>query len=166
MERVPGEECRGPVRVVVVQRAVVFLGSAKVPLKLGSGSLEAFNRVCEVFAIGAREVMRVEWGRELAGEEFDEPAVLFPFVGVMEHFAVVRGVVCSVLGSAGVVGAEEEGDFFGDEFPGGSQGEVAVVGWVVSQLVLVADNCLRVFVPTEGFVYGLFPWEGEVADVG
>ena len=26
MERVPGEECRGPVRVVVVQRAVVFLG--------------------------------------------------------------------------------------------------------------------------------------------
>ena len=39
--------------------------------------MKAFDWVCEVFAIGAREVMRVEWGRELTGEEFDEPAVLF-----------------------------------------------------------------------------------------
>ena len=59
----------------------------------------------------------------------------------------------------------EEGNFFGDEFSGGCHGEVTVVGWVVAQLGLVADNCLRVFVPTEGFVYGFFPWEGEVADV-
>ena len=84
----------------------------------------------------------------------------------MEHFAVVSRVVRLILGSPGLVGAAEEGDFFGDEFPGGSQGEVAVVGWVVTQLVLVAVNCLWVFVPTKGFVYGLFPWEGEVADVG
>ena len=128
--------------------------------------MEALDRVCEVFAIGAREVMRVEWGREFTGEEFDEPAVLFLFVCVMEHFAVVRGVVCSVLGSPGLVEVAEEGNRFSNEFPGGSRGEVAVVGWVVAQLVLVADNCLWVLVPTEGFVYGLFPGEGEVADVG
>ena len=35
MKRVSGEECRGPVRVVVVQRAVVFLGSAEVLLEFG-----------------------------------------------------------------------------------------------------------------------------------
>ena len=81
-------------------------------------------------------------------------------------FAIFSGVVGSVLGSPGLVGAAEEGNFFGDEFPGGCHGEVTVVGWVVAQLVLVTDNCLRVFVPTEGFVYGFFPWEGEVADVG
>ena len=40
------------------------------------------------------------------------------------------------------------------------------VGWVVAQLVLVAVDCLRVLVTTEGFVYGFFPWKGEVADVG
>ena len=105
-------------------------------------------------------------GRELTGEEFDEPAGLFLFVCVVEHFAVVRGVVCSVLGSPGLVGAAEEGDFFGDEFPGGCHGEVTVVGWVVAQLVLVTADCLRVLVPTEGFVYGFFPYESEVADVG
>ena len=44
--------------------------------------------------------------------------------------------------------------------------EVAVVGWAVAQLGLVADHCLRVFVSTEGFVDGLFPWESEVANVG
>ena len=59
MERVSGEECRGPVRVVVMQGAVVFLGSAEVPLELCGGGLQAFNRVCEVFAIWSREVMRV-----------------------------------------------------------------------------------------------------------
>ena len=62
MECVSGEECRGPVRVVVVQRAVVCLGSAEVPLELCRGGLEAFNWVCEVFAIWALKVMRVEWG--------------------------------------------------------------------------------------------------------
>ena len=75
---------------------------------------------------------------------------------------MVRGI----LGSPGLVGAAEEGDFFGDEFPGGCLGEVTVVGWVISQLVLVTVNCLRVFVPTEGFVYGFLPWGGEFADVG
>ena len=59
MKRVPGEEFRGPVCVVVVQRAVVFLGSAGVPLELCRGGLEACDWVCEVFAIWAREVMRV-----------------------------------------------------------------------------------------------------------
>ena len=49
----------------------------------------------------------------------------------MEHCAVVSSVVCSVLGSPSLVGAAEEGNFFGDEFSGGSGGEVAVVGWVV-----------------------------------
>ena len=51
MERVSGEKCRGPVRVVVVQRAMVFLGSAEVPLELCRGGLEACDWVCEVFAI-------------------------------------------------------------------------------------------------------------------
>ena len=91
---------------------------------------------------------------------------MFLFIGVVEHCAVVSSVVCSVLGSPSLVGAAEEGDFFGDEFSEGSGGEVAVVGWVVAQLVLVAGYCLRVFVSTEGFVYGLFPGKGEVADVG
>ena len=59
MERVSGEECRGPVRVIVMQGAMVFLGSAEVPLKLCGGGLQAFNWVCEVFAIWSREVMRV-----------------------------------------------------------------------------------------------------------
>ena len=35
MECVSGEECRVPVCVSVVQGAVVFLGSAEVPLELG-----------------------------------------------------------------------------------------------------------------------------------
>ena len=35
MERVPGEECRIPVCVVVMQGAVVFWGSAEVSLKFG-----------------------------------------------------------------------------------------------------------------------------------
>ena len=73
------------------------------------------------------------WSRG-GGKKLDEPAVLFLFVRVMEHFTVFSGVVRSILGSPGLVGAAEEGDFVGDEFPGGSQGEVAVVGWVVSQL--------------------------------
>ena len=34
MERFPGEECRVPVHVVVMQRAVVFWESAEVPLEL------------------------------------------------------------------------------------------------------------------------------------
>ena len=59
----------------------------------------------------------------------------------MEHFAVVCGMIRSILGSPGLVGAAKEGDFFGNELSGGSVGEVAVVGWVVSQLVLVAVNC-------------------------
>ena len=90
----------------------------------------------------------------------------FSFRKCREHFTVVSGMVRSILRSPGLVGAAEEDDFFGDEFPSGCQGEVTVVGWIVTQLVLVTDNCLQVFVPTEGFVYGFFPWEGEVADVG
>ena len=84
----------------------------------------------------------------------------------MEHFAVVCGMILSILRSPGLVGAAKEGDFFGDELSGGSRCEVAIVGWIVSQLILVADNCLRVFVSAEGFVYGLFPGECEVADFG
>ena len=105
-------------------------------------------------------------GGELTGEEFDEPAVLFLFVCVMEHFSVVCGMVCAVLGSPSLVGAAEKGNFFGDELSGGSQGEVTVVGWVIAQLRLIAADCFGVFISTEGFVYGFFPYEGEVADVG
>ena len=129
-------------------------------------SVEAFDWVREVFSVGAWEVMRVEWGGELAGEDFDEPAVLFLFRCVMEHFPVVRGVVCAVLGSPSLVRAAEKGNFFGDELSGGSRGEVTVVGWVIAQLGLVADDRFGVFVSTEGFVYGFFPYESEVADVG
>ena len=39
IERVPGEECRRPVRVVVMQGAVVCWGSAEVSLELGRGGL-------------------------------------------------------------------------------------------------------------------------------
>ena len=53
-------------------------------------------------------------------------------VGVVEHFAVVSGVVRPVLSSPGLVGAAEEGDFLGDEFACGGGCEVAVVGWVVA----------------------------------
>ena len=119
-----------------------------------------------MFSVGAWEVMRVECGRELAGEKFDEPAVLFLFICVMEHFPVVCGMVCAVLESPGLVGAAEKDNFFGDELSCGSRGEVTVVGWVMAQLGLVADDRFGVFVSTEGFVYGFFPYEGEVADVG
>ena len=98
-------------------------------------------------------------GGEVTGEKFDQSAILFFLIGVVEHFAVVSGVVGPVLSSPGLVGAAEEGDFLGNEFPCGGGCEVAVVGWVVTQLVLVVVNCLRVF------VYGLFRGEGEVADV-
>ena len=91
---------------------------------------------------------------------------MFLFVRVVEHFTVFSGVVRSILRSPGLDGAAAESDFFVDEFPGGCQGEVTVVGRVVTQLGLATVNCLRVFVPTEGFVYGFFPWVGEVADVG
>ena len=128
--------------------------------------MEALDWVGEVFAVGTREVLRVERGRELTGEEFDEPAVLFLFVCVMEHFPVVCGMVCAVLGSPSLVGAAEKGNFFGDELSCGSRGEVTVVGWVIAQLGLVADDRFGVFVSTEGFVYGFFPYESEVADVG
>ena len=76
--------------------------------------------------------MRVEWGGEFSGEEFDESAILFLFVGVVEHFAVVSGVVRSVLSSPGLVGAAEEGNFLGDELTCGGGCKVAVVGWVVA----------------------------------
>ena len=75
-------------------------------------------------------------------------------------------MVGSVLGSTCLVGATEESNFFGNEFSGGSGGEVAVVGRVVAELLLVSGYCLRVFVSTEGFVYCLFPGEGEVTYVG
>ena len=39
IERVSGEECLGPVRVIGMQGAVVFLGSAEVPLELCRGGL-------------------------------------------------------------------------------------------------------------------------------
>jgi hypothetical protein len=52
---------------------------------------------------------------------------LFLFVGGVEHFSVVSGVVCSVLGSPGLVGAAEDGNLFGNKFAGGSRGEVALV---------------------------------------
>ena len=52
-------------------------------------------------------------------------------VGVVEHFAVVSGVVRPVLRSLGLVGAAKEGDFFGDELSSGSGGEIAIVGRVV-----------------------------------
>ena len=82
------------------------------------------------------------------------------------HFLESAKVACTnILGSLGLVDAAEEGNFFGDEFPGGCHCEVTVVGWVVAQLVLVAVDCLRVLVTTEGFVYSFFPWEGEVVDV-
>ena len=58
-------------------------------------------------------------GREVTIEELDELAVLFLFIRVVEHFAIFSGVVGSVLGSPGLVGAAKEGNFFGDEFPGG-----------------------------------------------
>ena len=96
-------------------------------------------------------------GGEVTGEEFDQSAILLFLIGVVEHFAVVSGVVGSVLCSPGLVGAAEKGDFLGNEFTCGGGCEVAVIGWAVAQLCLVADHCLWVFVSTEGFVDGLFP---------
>ena len=59
-------------------------------------------------------------GGEVTGEEFDQSAILFFLIDVMEHFAVVCGVVGLVLSSPGLVGAAEEGDFLGNEFPCGA----------------------------------------------
>ena len=114
-----------------------------------------------MLTIGAGEITWVKWGRKVTSEEFDQSAILLFLVGVVEHFAVVSGVVCPVLVSQGLVGAAEEGDFLGNEFPCGGGCEVAVVGWALAQLGLVADHCLRVFVSTEGFVNGrCWVWRG------
>ena len=67
--------------------------------------MEAFDWVSEVFTIWAREVMWIKWGREVSSEEFDESAILFLFIGVVEHFEVVCGVIRSILGSPGLAGA-------------------------------------------------------------
>ena len=66
-------------------------------------------------------------GGEVTGEEFDQSAILLFLIGVVEHFAVVSGLVGSVLSSPGLVRAAEEGDFLGYEFPCGGGCEVAVV---------------------------------------
>ena len=87
-----------------------------------------------MFTIGAGEITWVKWGGEVTGEEFDQSAILFFLIGVVEHFAVVSGVVGSVLSSPGLVGAAEEGDFLGNEFPCGGGCEVAVIGWAIAQL--------------------------------
>ena len=87
-----------------------------------------------MLTIGAGEITWVKWGGEVAGEEFDQSAIMFFFIGVVEQFAVVSGVVGSVLSSPRLVSAAEEGDFLGNEFPCGGGCEVAVIGWVVSQL--------------------------------
>ena len=70
-EGVPGEECSGPVCILFMQRAMVFWGSAEVPLELGDRGLEALNWVSEVFTIGAREITWVKWERKVTGEKFD-----------------------------------------------------------------------------------------------
>ena len=57
---------------------------------------------------------------------------MFLFIGVMEHFAVVSGVVRLILRAPGSVGAAEESNFLGDEFTRGGGCKVAVVGWVVA----------------------------------
>ena len=70
--------------------------------------MKALYWVSEVFAVGARETTWVKWGREGTGEKFEESAILLFLVGVVEHFAVVSGVVGPVLSSPGLVGAAEE----------------------------------------------------------
>ena len=85
-----------------------------------------------MFTIGAGEITWVKWRGEVTGEEFDQSAILFFLIGVVEHFAVVCGVVCSILRSPGLVGASEKCNFLGGEFSGGGGCEVAVVCWVVS----------------------------------
>ena len=70
-EGVPGEECGGLVCVLFMQRAMVFRGSAEVPLEHGGRGLEALNRVSEVFTIWAREITWVKWGRKVTSEKFD-----------------------------------------------------------------------------------------------
>ena len=55
-----------------MQRAMVFWGSAEVPLELGGRGLEALDGVGEVFTVvGAREITWVNWRRKVAGEMFD-----------------------------------------------------------------------------------------------
>ena len=53
-----------------MRSAVVFGGSAEVPIKLGGRGLEAFNWVSEVLTIWAREITWVEWGRKVTSEKF------------------------------------------------------------------------------------------------
>ena len=59
VERVPGEECGRPVCVIVVQGAVVCWGAAEVSFEFGRGCLQAFNWVCKVLAVWAREIVRI-----------------------------------------------------------------------------------------------------------
>ena len=70
-EGVSGEECSGPVCVLFMPRAMVFRGSAEVPLELGGRDLEALDWVSEVFTVGSREIAWVKWGRKFTGEKFD-----------------------------------------------------------------------------------------------
>jgi hypothetical protein len=72
-------------------------GPAEVSFIFCGGSLEAFNRVGGAHRWGqGGRVDRVGGGKS---------AVLLLFVCVVEHFAVVSGVICSILGPSGLVGA-------------------------------------------------------------
>ena len=137
----------------------MFRGPAEVPFEFCRCRLEAVDGVSEVFAIGSRQVMRVKWKREVASEQFDESVILFLLVCVVEHFPIVRGIVCFVLFAAGLVGAAYVGNFCRDEFFGGGCEKIAVVGWAISKMTNVFEDRVRVLVSTEGFVYGFFPWE-------
>ena len=106
---------------------MVFWGSAEVSFELGGILLGRLG----VHHWGRGDHMG-QVGGEVTGEEFDQSAILFFLIGVVEHFAVVSGVVGSVLSSPGLVGAVEEGDFLGNEFPCGGCCEVAVIGWAMA----------------------------------
>ena len=46
-----------------------------------------------------------QWRGEVASEQFDESTILLLFICVMEQFPIFRGIICSVLIAAGLVGA-------------------------------------------------------------
>ena len=83
--------CRGPWRSEGRLKCRLNLADAAWRLSIGSVRCSPLGQV----------------GGKVTGEKFDQSAILLFLVGVVEHFAVVSGVVRPVLSSPGLVGAAE-----------------------------------------------------------
>ena len=97
VERVPGEKCGRPVCISFVQGAVVCWGRLKCLLNLAEAACRHSIGSVRCSPFGPGRSCGSSGGGEFTSEEFNELAVLFLFIRVVEHFAIFSGVVGSVL---------------------------------------------------------------------